>query len=197
MIHVLYSLGSRQQRCWSDCTDVQADLHLCCLHMAWPDFLMTWLKYWTLYCNGLNYSDRHGSVLSLVCKTYRFVANNIRTLHECEVRIENSVPRVTFDITRLCRVMPNSDTEGRNFLSAPNTHVWIFFLHTFRFPIFYLKSSIHYHVYIMKLTYLTSLWRRNDINLTAMLRDVLYNQFANWTTRIFFILPMGKITWIR
>ena len=29
-----YSLGSEQQRCWSDCADVQADLHLCCSHMA-------------------------------------------------------------------------------------------------------------------------------------------------------------------
>ena len=33
-----------------------------------------------------------------------------------------------FGITRLCRVMQNSDPEGRNFLSAPNTHVWFFFL---------------------------------------------------------------------
>ena len=79
----------------------------------------------------------------------KFNPHNIRILHECEVRIENSVPRVTvwhhealpsdakqwswgmeipsrgslFGITRLCRVMQNSDPEGWNFLSAPNTDV--------------------------------------------------------------------------
>ena len=31
---VLYYLGSEQQRRWSDCADSQADLSLCCSHMA-------------------------------------------------------------------------------------------------------------------------------------------------------------------
>ena len=31
---VSFCLGSRQQRHWSDCADVQADLRLCCSHMA-------------------------------------------------------------------------------------------------------------------------------------------------------------------
>ena len=35
--------GQQEQRCWSDCTDAQADLHLCCSHMAKTGFLMTWL----------------------------------------------------------------------------------------------------------------------------------------------------------
>ena len=42
-LEVLYHLGSKQQRCWSDCADAQADLHLCCWHMAKSSFLMTWL----------------------------------------------------------------------------------------------------------------------------------------------------------
>ena len=33
-LEVLYSLGSEQQRRWSDCMDAQADLRLCCSHMA-------------------------------------------------------------------------------------------------------------------------------------------------------------------
>ena len=33
-LEVSFCLGSKQQRRWSDCTDAQADLHLCCLHMA-------------------------------------------------------------------------------------------------------------------------------------------------------------------
>ena len=40
--------GSEQQRRWSDCADVQADLHLCCSHMTWMGFLMTWLIWWLL-----------------------------------------------------------------------------------------------------------------------------------------------------
>ena len=40
-VEVLYYLGSEQQRRWSDCADVQADLSLCCSHMAKTGFLMT------------------------------------------------------------------------------------------------------------------------------------------------------------
>ena len=42
-LEVLYYLVSEQQRCWSDCADAQADLRLCCSHMAKTGFLMTWL----------------------------------------------------------------------------------------------------------------------------------------------------------
>ena len=61
---------------------------------------------------------------------------NIRIFHECEVRIEKSVRGSLFGITRLCRVRPNSDPEGRIFLSAPNNHDRFFFLHTFWSPAF-------------------------------------------------------------
>ena len=44
-VEVLYYPGSEQQRRWSDYADAQADLRLCCSHMAKTDFLMTWLKY--------------------------------------------------------------------------------------------------------------------------------------------------------
>ena len=33
-VYISYYQRSEQQRCWSDCTDAQADLHLCSLHMA-------------------------------------------------------------------------------------------------------------------------------------------------------------------
>ena len=33
-LEILYCLSSEQQRRWSDCTDVQADLRLCCSHMT-------------------------------------------------------------------------------------------------------------------------------------------------------------------
>ena len=33
-VQMSYYLNSEQQRCWSDCADAQADLHLCCSHMV-------------------------------------------------------------------------------------------------------------------------------------------------------------------
>ena len=33
-VYISYFLSSEQQRCWSDCADAQADLHLCWSHMA-------------------------------------------------------------------------------------------------------------------------------------------------------------------
>ena len=43
-LQALYYLGSKKQRPWSDCADVQAVLRLYCLHMAYTGFLMTRLK---------------------------------------------------------------------------------------------------------------------------------------------------------
>ena len=60
----------------------------------------------------------------------------IRIFHGSEMRIEQSVRGSLFGITRLCQVMPNSDPEGWNFLSAPNNHDRFFFLHTFPSPAF-------------------------------------------------------------
>ena len=33
-LELLHYLSSEQQRCWSDCAEAQADLHLCCSHTA-------------------------------------------------------------------------------------------------------------------------------------------------------------------
>ena len=33
-VYIYFCLSREQQRCWSDCADAQADLHLCCSHMA-------------------------------------------------------------------------------------------------------------------------------------------------------------------
>ena len=50
--------------------------------------------------------------------------------------------RSLFGITRLCRVMPNSDPEGRIFISAPNNHDRFFFLHTFWSLAFYFNVGV-------------------------------------------------------
>ena len=91
---------------------------------------------------------------------------------------------------RLCRGMQNSDPEGWNFLSTSNTHVWVFFLHTFRFLMIYFKSSIYNHMqWCWHGTFfkITSLWHRNDINLMTQLRDVLYNLCKPNHVAIFFM----------
>ena len=44
-LEVSFCPGSEQQRCWSDCADAQADLRLCCSHMAKTGFLMARLIY--------------------------------------------------------------------------------------------------------------------------------------------------------
>ena len=87
-----------------------------------------------------------------------------------------------------CLVARGSDPEGQNFLSTPKTHVCFFFLYTFRFWMFYFKSSIHYHTqwcWCRTFLSLTSLWRRNDVNLTTKLHDVLYNQCKPDSREIF------------
>ena len=77
--------------------------------------------------------------------------------------------------------MQNSDAEGRNFISAPNTHVWFFFLHTFQFRMFYFKSIV------------TSQWRQPDDKVTWRPIQPMQTEFT-WNFS-FFILPMGEITW--
>ena len=50
--------------------------------------------------------------------------------HECEGRIEKSVPRIAVTHHEACRVMTNGDHEGWIFLSYPNTNNGFFFLLT-------------------------------------------------------------------
>ena len=54
----------------------------------------------------------------------------IRIYHECEGRIEKSVPRIAVWHHEPCRVMTNGDCEGRIFLSYPHTSSGFFFLLT-------------------------------------------------------------------
>ena len=52
--------------------------------------------------------------------------STIRIYHECEGRIEKSVPRITVWHHEACRVMTNSDSEGliRIEQSVPRIAVW-------------------------------------------------------------------------
>ena len=55
-----------------------------------------------------------------------FITYIIRILHVCEMLLENSTWESLFGITRLWRMMQNSHPKGRNFLSAPSTHLILF-----------------------------------------------------------------------
>ena len=55
---------------------------------------------------------------------------NIRIYHECEGRIEKSVPRFAVLHHEASQVMTNGDPEGRIFLSYPHTTNVCFFLFT-------------------------------------------------------------------
>ena len=61
---------------------------------------------------------------------YSLNVNIIRIYHECEGRIEKSVPRITVWHHEACRVMINGDPEGGIFLSYPHTKNGFFFLLT-------------------------------------------------------------------
>ena len=54
----------------------------------------------------------------------------IRIYHDCENRIEKSVPRIAVWHHEACRVMKNGDPEGRVFLYYHKTNNGFFFLLT-------------------------------------------------------------------
>ena len=134
-----------------------------------------------------------------VCKIIRI----FHGFHGCEVRIEKSVRGSLFGITRLCRVMPNSDPEGRIFLSAPNNQDRFFFLHTIRAAAFDFNVGVpvnESHSFtltsaILKIDVVCDVTMTSTSKvLTTELRDLLYNQCIDNTCRYsFFIRPTGRI----
>ena len=60
--------------------------------------------------------------------TSRFLPIKTRIYHECEGRIEQSVPRIAVWHHEACRVMTNGDPEGRIFLFYPHMNNGFFFL---------------------------------------------------------------------
>ena len=56
--------------------------------------------------------------------------DNIRIYHECEGRIEKSVPRITPWHHEAIRLMTNGDPEGQIFQSYPHTNGFFFLLTT-------------------------------------------------------------------
>ena len=51
-----------------------------------------------------------------------------RIYHDCEGRVEKSVPRIAVWHQEACRVMTNGDPDGRIFLYYPHSNIGYFFL---------------------------------------------------------------------
>ena len=99
--------------------------------------------------------------------------------------------------------MPNSDSEGRFFLSAPNNHDRFFFLHTFWSSAFDfnvgvpINESCSYMLTsaILKFDVVCVVAMKSTTNvLTTKLRDLLYNQCIGSTCWFsIFIHATGRI----
>ena len=97
-----------------------------------------------------------------------------------------------FGITRLCRVMPNSDPKGQIFLFTPSNHDGFFFLHTFWSPAF----DFNVGVTINESRWWPPYWKLTSTPnvLTTELCDLLYNYcIQNTCCYSFFIYPTGRI----
>ena len=121
--------------------------------------------------NDLKLSTFHHEMI----KTFAYI---IRIFHGCEVWIEKSVRGSLSGIRRLCRVMPNRDTEGWIFLSAPSNHDRFFFLHTFWPPAFDFNAG-----------FATMTSTPNILTLC----DLLHNQCIDKTCYSIFIYPTSRI----
>ena len=91
------------------------------------------IKWWN-WINGIYWFAR-------LCFSCFCPYETIRIDHECEGRIEKSVPRITFWHHEACRVMTNGDHEGRIFLFHPHTNNGFFFLLTIKTHILCLKKA--------------------------------------------------------
>ena len=101
----------------------------------------------------------------------------------CEVRIENSVTRVTVRHHKAWRVMLNIYPEWWNFQFAPNNNYGFFFLHTLPSTIAYRLEYCHIlsnlcwnnYIFLSRDVWFCSclrrwrgnVWRRLDINMTS------------------------------
>ena len=77
-------------------------------------------------------------------------ANTIRIYHECEGRIEKSLPRIVIWHHKACRVKTNGDPEGRIFLSYPHMNNGLFFLLTIVFIYLFIHLFIYFKISFQK-----------------------------------------------
>ena len=76
----------------------------------------------------------------------------IRVFNGCEVRIENSVTRVTVRHQKACLLMQNSHPKWQNFQFEPNNHYRFFFLHTLFSTIAFRLEYVLFYQFYAKIT---------------------------------------------
>ena len=116
---------------------------------------------------SLSLSARSSTELSSVTLPIYSCKNqyNLRIYHECEGRIEKSVPRIAVLHHKACRVMTNGDPEGQIFLSYPHTNNgFVFLLTTVFFFLFENKLPEVPEYAKMQFHMMTSLKHNNDVN---------------------------------
>ena len=117
----------------------------------------------------------------------------------CGQKNPSEVRGSLFGITRLCRVMPNSDPKGQIFLSAQNNHDKFFFLHTFWSLAF--DFNVGVAINELRSYMLTSALLKIDVTMTSTptilmteLPGLLYNQcIDDMCCYSFFIYPTRRI----
>ena len=129
-----------------------------------------------------------------------FLASTVRIFHECEVWIEKSVRGSLFDITRLCRVMPNSDFSIRS--EQPWSILFLAYLSIS--SVWFSRRSRHERIILLyvdvrHIESWGSVWRHNDVNFNVLateLGDLLYNQCIN-NTCCYSFLSVQRVVWVR
>ena len=99
----------------------------------------------------------------------------IRIYHECEGRIEISVPRIAVWHHEACRVMTNGDPEGRIFLSYPQTNFFFFSCS----PLFF-SFKISFQKSLNTLRCIFTWWRHFNIAMTSLDDNVREFQYNQW-----------------
>ena len=113
----------------------------------------------------------HTLVICLSYTSFSLKCNIIRIFNGCEVRIENSVMRVTVRHHKACTAMPKSYLERWNFHFTPNNHYGFFFLHacflTLAFKLKYVLSVKQFSVRLLSATFTSKRLAENDVKTDA------------------------------
>ena len=127
----------------------------------------------------------------------------IRGFYGCEVRIVKSVRGSLFGIRRLCRVMPNGDSEEWIFLSTQNSHDRFFSCIPFDLQhlIWMLELPLTIMFLFNDVCHVESwrhMWRHNyvtsqHLNDRAMWSPIKPMYWQHLLLFVFFIYPTGRI----
>ena len=112
-------------------------------------------------------------------KTLNTAGHIIRIHHECEGRIEKSVPMINAWHHEACWVMTNGDLQGRIFISHPHTNNGFFSLLNIKFRINVWKRTPRSSW--IRRDADTTWWRHFSISMTSLDEHVSEFQYSQCT----------------